>query len=90
MTISDLTKSGILIGGIVSGWLFLDSYFVSASAMEQTAGKLNETLILLQIDLAEDKLYRLRLDGINTNEQIAKEKQLEKRLDRLEHQLDKD
>jgi len=90
MNVNELIKTGTLVGGVIGGWLFATTYFATAEAMEAQSKKLNETMTYIQIDIAEDRLYRLRLQGVETNEQKAKEKQLEKRIERLDDQLEKE
>ena len=88
ISLADIMKIGTAVGGIIGTWIFITTFFMTTEAAEQKFQYYDESMLWMQIDIAEDRLYRLRLTGVVTNEQKAKEKQLEKRIDRLEGQLD--
>jgi len=88
--------TGLSIGTVIAGWLFIDSYlgkYALAADVERENAHYSETLTYIQLDISEDKLLRLQSQVVTEPAKIAEkyatEKKLERRIRRLEKQLDK-
>lgn len=88
MKLGELVTIGTLIAGIIGGWLFLNTHFSTVSAMEAQSEQLNDTLIVIQIEMTEDRIYRIRAKEVLTSNDKALLKKLEHRLERLENAQD--
>lgn len=68
-----------LIGTIVGGWLFLDSYFVHASDFNKNKVSTEQTMIEMRIDILEGRYYRAK-----DRKDIETMHRLEQQIKRLE------
>ena len=76
-----------LIASIVVGWLFMESHFMPRAQAEERFEQQEQSMLFIQLDTAEERLYRLQKQDSGAPEDKAREEQLKRSIRRLEGQI---